>query len=248
MVDLNKKEKDLLKQIEKDKLPFHIAIIMDGNGRWAREKGLPRREGHRQGVENVRETVRNCSSIGIKVLTLFAFSTENWKRPTWEVNYLMGLPEKYFDQELPELMQKNVKVSLIGDRSGLPSRVQKAVEDGAEATKNNTGMRLNFALNYGSRAEIIMAVNKILEDVDSGKERGQITEEKFSEYLYTAGFPDPDLLIRTSGEKRISNFLLWQLAYTELYFVDIYWPDFSRRYLLEAVFDYQRRKRRYGAI
>ncbi|MFU8795220.1 MAG: isoprenyl transferase [Dethiobacteria bacterium] len=242
------REQELLGAIDPGKIPFHVAIIMDGNGRWAVEKGLSRHEGHRQGVETVRETVKNSSELGIKVLTLFAFSTENWKRPATEVSYLMSLPEKYFKSELPELMRNNVQVRLIGDREKLPRKVQKAVEEGSEKTKNNSGMILNFALNYGSRSEILMAVNRLINDTRDGKIRGGINEKTFSQYLYTSALPDPDLLIRTSGEMRISNFLLWQLAYSELWFTDVYWPDFSKVHLLEAVFDYQRRKRRFGKI
>lgn len=242
------KEKDLISKVNKDNIPSHVAIIMDGNGRWAEERGLPRREGHRQGVETVRTTVKNCHELSIKTLTLFAFSTENWQRPAWEINYLMSLPEKYFEMELPELMRNNVQVRLIGDSEKLPRKVQKAVFDGLEATKNNTGMILNFALNYGSRAEIIRAVNNIIADTRSGKIKGKLDEIKFANYLYTAELRDPDLLIRTSGEKRISNFLLWQLAYSELWFTDVYWPAFSMSDLLEAISDYQQRKRRFGKI
>jgi len=242
------REDELLRLIDLKKIPRHIAIIMDGNGRWAVERGLPRREGHRQGVETVRETVRNCNNLDIEVLTLFAFSTENWQRPKWEVNYLMSLPEKYFNQDLLELIENNIQVSLIGDRNGLPRRVQKAVLDGVEATRENTGMILNFAMNYGSRAEILRAVNNITADASRNKIKGKIDENTFSGYLYTAGMPDPDLLIRTSGEMRISNFLLWQLAYSELWFTDIYWPDFNKIHLLEAICDYQKRKRRFGKI
>jgi undecaprenyl diphosphate synthase len=241
-------EKNLREKIDFKKMPVHLAIIMDGNGRWAIEQGLPRHEGHRQGVETVRDIVRNCSDLGIKILTLFAFSTENWKRPAWEVNYLMSLPEKYFETELPELMRNNVQVRLIGDGDKLPNKVQKAVNDGAEATQHNNGMILNFALNYGSRTEIITAVNHLIADSVSGKIKGKINEGVLSDYLYTAGLPDPDLLIRTSGEQRISNFLLWQLAYSELWFTDVYWPEFSLVHLLEAIYDYQQRKRRYGKL
>ncbi len=245
---MSEREQELKNIIRPDSVPHHVAIIMDGNGRWAAEKGLPRYEGHRQGVETVRSTVRNSSELGIRILTLFAFSTENWQRPVGEVNYLMSLPEKYFKTELPELIRNNVRVRLIGYGKKLPRKVQKAVNDGAEATKNNTGMILNFALNYGSRSEILMAVNKMIDDTVSGRLKGKIDEKVFSRYLYTAGMPDPDLLIRTSGEKRISNFLLWQLAYSELWFTDAYWPDFSKVHLMEAVYDFQQRKRRFGKI
>ncbi|MDW7739508.1 MAG: isoprenyl transferase [Bacillota bacterium] len=247
-MDNEKRIEELKKIIDFKNVPKHVAIIMDGNGRWAVEKGLPRREGHRQGVETVRETVKNCSNLGVKILTLFAFSTENWRRPAWEVNYLMSLPEKYFEKELPELMRNNVKVQLVGDKSGLPGKVQKAVSNGVEKTINNTGMILNFALNYGARSEILMAVNNLISEKLNGKIKGEINEKVFSSYLYTAGMPDPDLLIRTSGELRISNFLLWQLAYSELWFTEILWPDFSLLHLLEAIDSYQQRKRRYGSL
>jgi len=247
-MDITAREDELLSKLDRDNIPSHVAIIMDGNGRWAVERGLPRTEGHRQGVETVRSTVRNCSDLGIKALTLFAFSTENWKRPAGEVNFLMSLPEKYFKQELPELMKNNVRVRLIGDGARLPRRVQKAVSEGSEATKNNSGMILSFALNYGSRAEILVAVNRLIAESKNNNLPASVDEKVFSKYLYTAGIPDPDLLIRTSGEMRISNFLLWQLAYSELWFTDIYWPDFSRLHLLEALNEYQSRKRRFGKI
>lgn len=244
----SQKEKELKEKIDLKKVPRHIAIIMDGNGRWALEKGLPRQEGHRQGVETVRDIVRCANELGIGILTLFAFSTENWQRPAWEVNYLMSLPEKYFKSELPELKQNNVQVRLIGDAARLPRKVRQAVEEGTEATRDNTGMILNFALNYGSRTEILRAVKNLADAMMSGKIRGEIDEETFSSFLYTAGMPDPDLLIRTSGEKRISNFLLWQLAYSELWFTTVYWPAFSRAHLMEAIYEYQLRKRRFGKL
>lgn len=242
------KLKELEQKILAGVIPQHLAIIMDGNGRWAAEKGLPRHEGHRQGVESVRAAVRNCNELGISVLTLFAFSTENWQRPISEVNYLMSLPEKYFDSELPELIRNNVQVRLIGESGKLPRKVQKAVREGSEKTKDNDGMVLNFALNYGSRDEILRAVNLMIKDVKEKNVRKKIDEDTFSDYLYTAGLPDPDLLIRTSGELRISNFLLWQIAYSELYFTEVYWPEFSRMHLLEAIDTFQQRKRRYGKI
>lgn len=243
-----KRTQELMAAIKPENVPCHVAIIMDGNGRWAIKNGLTRQEGHRQGVETVRSAVRDSSEVGIKVLTLFAFSTENWRRPVREVNYLMSLPEIYFDSELPELMRNNVQVRLIGDRERLPRRVQKAILKGSETTKNNTGMILNFALNYGSRSELLMAVNNLLDDAREGSIKGKVDEKMFSQYLYTADLPDPDLLIRTSGELRISNFLLWQLAYSELWFTDVYWPEFSKIHLLEAILEYQNRKRRFGAV
>jgi len=247
-LEAEQREKELLKKIDPAKVPGHVAIIMDGNGRWAVEKGLPRQEGHRQGVETVRETVRCGSNLGIKTMTMFAFSTENWRRPAREVNYLMSLPEKYFKNELPELMRNNVRVNLLGDSSRLPAKVKKAVQEASEATRGNTGMFLNFALNYGGRSEILMAVDRIVDEAREGKINKKISEKDFAGYLYTSKIPDPDLLIRTGGEKRISNFLLWQLAYSELWFTEVYWPDFLRVHLLEAVYDYQLRKRRFGKV
>lgn len=242
-------EQELLKLIDRKKIPGHVAIIMDGNGRWARERGLPRSAGHKQGVESVRAIVRCSSQLEIDVLTLFAFSTENWKRPPWEVNYLMNLPEQYLTSELPELVKNNVRVHFVGDPGRLPQQVCKAIGKGLEATRENTGMILNFALNYGSRAEITQAARKITQDVLAGKINSEFSESQFSAYLYTGRLriPDPDLLIRTSGEYRISNFLLWQLAYSELWFTEVYWPDFNRMHLLQAIFDYQQRTRRFGS-
>jgi len=234
-------------KIDKNKIPAHIAIIMDGNGRWATEKGLPRHEGHRQGVEVVREIVRYCSKLNLKALTLYAFSTENWKRPLSEVNYLMSLPEKYLKEELPELIKNKVVVKVIGDQDKLPDKVRRATSEAVKKTAENDGMILNFAFNYGSRAEILTAVRKIVAEAEKGKIK-KIDEKLFSSYLYTAEIPDPDLLIRTSGEKRISNFLLWQIAYAELWFTDVYWPDFKPDHLLEAIYDYQSRKRKFGKI
>lgn len=241
-----REEKTLREKIDPRRLPAHVAVIMDGNGRWARERGLPRSAGHKQGVETVREVVRLSHELGIKVLTLFAFSTENWKRPAWEINYLMSLPEQYLHTELPELVEKNVRVKLIGDPSRLPEPVRKAIDRGLRETAANTGMVLNFALNYGSRMEILRAVQALAGDIRAEKIKHNIDEKLFASYLNTAGLPDPDLLIRTSGEYRLSNFLLWQLAYSELWFTDVYWPDFKRVHLLRAVYDYQRRERRFG--
>lgn len=248
-MEIKQQEQEALDRIDQSRIPGHVAIIMDGNGRWARERGLPRSAGHKQGVETVRTIVRYSNHLGIKVLTLFAFSTENWKRPPWEVNFLMGLPEQYLHSELPELIKNNVRVNFIGDRERLPRKVCEAIDKGLEATRNNTGMILNFAMNYGARAEIIQAVRRLARDVRDGKIQPDINETRFSEYLYTGALhiPDPDLLIRTSGEYRISNFLLWQLAYSELWFTEVYWPDFNRLHLLQAVYDYQQRDRRFGS-
>jgi undecaprenyl diphosphate synthase len=248
MMSLENKIAELEAKVKLERIPDHIAIIMDGNGRWAVERDLPRHEGHLQGVETVREAVKNCNELGIKVLTLFAFSTENWQRPAWEVNYLMSLPQKYFQTELPQLIKNNVQVRMIGKQEKLPKKVLKVIAEGAAATKNNSGMVLNFALNYGSRSEILTAVNKLIEEASQGNIKRKITEAGFSKYLYTKDLPDPDLLIRTSGEIRISNFLLWQLAYSELWFTDVYWPDFNKLNLLEAIEAFQQRKRRFGKV
>jgi undecaprenyl diphosphate synthase len=247
-VDLEKEAAQLRQGIDPARIPGHVAIIMDGNGRWARERGLPRSAGHRQGVETVRKIVRFSHALGIKILTLFAFSTENWRRPVWEINYLMSLPEQYLHSELPELVAKNVRVRLIGDPARLPQQVRQAIDQGLRETAENTGMILTFALNYGSRMEILQAVQNLVEEARQGKLKGKVSEAQFSSCLYTAGLADPDLLIRTSGEYRVSNFLLWQLAYSELWFTDVYWPDFSQLHLLQAIDDYQRRERRFGKV
>lgn len=247
-MQLKPREEEIFQQIDRRRIPAHLAIIMDGNGRWARERGLPRSAGHRQGVETVRDTVRFSNHLGIKALTLFAFSTENWSRPAEEIDFLMGLPEQYLQTELPELVKNNIRVNLLGDPARLPEKVNKAIDEGLTATGKNSGMALNFALNYGSRAEIIRAVQALAVDLQQDKIAAPIDEELFNSYLYTAGLPDPDLLIRTGGEYRISNFLLWQVAYSELWFTPVYWPDFDRQHLLLAIADFQRRERRYGRI
>lgn len=247
-MDMKIEEKALLERVDTRRIPAHVAVIMDGNGRWARERGLPRSAGHRQGVETVREVVSYSHELGIKILTLFAFSTENWRRPVWEINFLMGLPEQYLHTELPKLVEKNVRINLIGDPARLPEPVRKAINKGLHETRDNTGMVLNFALNYGSRMEIVRAIQALVSDALEGKISKTISEATFAAYLYTAGLPDPDLLIRTSGEYRISNFLLWQLAYSELWFTDVYWPDFNRVHLLQAVLDFQQRERRFGKV
>lgn len=247
-MNLQAEEKELLEKIDRKRVPAHVAIIMDGNGRWARERGLPRSAGHRQGVETVREIVRFANFLGLKVLTLYAFSTENWKRPAWEINFLMGLPEKYLHAELPELVKNNIRIKLLGAPEKLPAKARDAVNRGIKATSHNTGMILNFALNYGARQEILQAVRALLGDARDGKVGAKINEELFASYLYTSGMPDPDLLIRTSGEFRISNFLLWQLAYSEIWITDVLWPDFNRAHLIKALLDFQQRERRFGKV
>ncbi|CCJ33492.1 isoprenyl transferase [Caloramator australicus] len=245
-----KKEDSLIdEEIDMSNLPQHIAIIMDGNGRWAKKRNLPRTMGHKAGVETIREIVKTCSKIGIKYLTLYAFSTENWKRPQDEVNTLMNLLVEYLRKEVEELDKNNVIINWIGDISKLPLICQEELKRAKEKTKDNNGLTLTLALNYGGRDEIKRAIIKIAKDVNAGKlDVDSIDENTISGYLDTANIPDPDLLIRPSGELRISNFLLWQIAYSELWFSDIYWPDFSSKHLLEAIKDYQKRERRFGSI
>jgi len=228
-------------------LPRHIAIIMDGNGRWAKKRGLPRVAGHNEGINSVREITRECGKIGIKVLTLYTFSIENWSRPESEVTYLMTLLLRTIRNEVQELHKNNVRLTLMGHLADLPDDPLKGLLDGVEKTNRNTGLNLNLALSYGGRAEILDATRAIARDVREGKfEPKNIDEHLFSSYLYTRDMPDPDLLIRTSGELRISNFLLWQMAYTELYVTDTLWPDFRNKELLLAIRDYQKRERRFG--
>jgi len=236
-----------MEEIGKENLPHHIAIIMDGNGRWAKKKFLNRISGHIKGVNAVREVVTACRELGIKVLTLYAFSIENWRRPADEVNALMGLLKEYLQKECAEMAQNNIRLNTIGRVEDLPPDVQTTLRETMEKTKHCDGMILNLALSYGGRSEILHAVQGILSDLQKGKiKREEITVQRFHEYLWTHGIPDPDLLIRTSGELRISNFLLWQIAYTELYVTDTLWPDFDREELLKAIVDYQSRERRFG--
>jgi len=236
-------------EVLKGEIPNHIAIIMDGNGRWAKKRALPRMAGHHEGMKVVRKITKQANALGVKALTLYAFSTENWKRPKIEVDYLMKLPEEFLTTYLPELIEENVQVRVMGDKNKLPIHTLKAVEKAIEDTKTNDGLVLNFALNYGSRTEIITAVQQIAKDVESGKlNREEIDESLFSNYLMTQTLPDPDLLIRTSGEIRLSNFMLWQLAYTEFWFTDVLWPDFNEQCLLQAIYTYQQRGRRFGGI
>ncbi len=240
----------LAESIDSGRLPAHIAIIMDGNGRWARMRNLPRAAGHRAGVEAVRTTVEICSRLGIQALTLYAFSVENWKRPRAEVDMLWRLLRFYLRRELPEIMRNEIRFTCMGRLDGLPPQVRQELETSIDATARNNGMRLNVAINYSGRAELVDAVNAIVEDARiEGRLRDlYIDEQAIAERLYTAGLPDPDLLIRTSGEKRVSNFLLWQIAYAELYVTDTLWPDFRRADLLDAILDYQRRDRRFGGL
>jgi undecaprenyl diphosphate synthase len=240
----------LAEALEADRLPAHVAIIMDGNGRWARQRNLPRVAGHRAGIESVRTAVETCSRLGIQALTLYAFSVENWKRPRTEVDMLWRLLRIYLRRELPELMRNGIRFTSMGRLDGLPAQVRQDLENCIDATRLNTGLRLNLALNYSGRSELVDAVNAIVEDARlEGRLRDlYIDEESIAARLYTAGLPDPDLLIRTSGEKRISNFLLWQIAYAELYVTDTLWPDFRRTDMLDAILDYQKRDRRFGGL
>jgi len=236
-------------QILAGPLPQHIAIILDGNGRWAKKRGLPRTAGHQEGAMNVKEISILCSNMGIKALTIYAFSTENWKRPKEEVKFLMKLPIRFFDEFAPELMANNIRLKTIGEPSALPEELQNKIVEISEMTKNNTKMVLTIALNYGSQDEIKRAVQEVASQVKAGELLVEdINESLIEEHLMTADLPPLDLMIRTSGEKRISNFLLWQMAYAELYFTTVAWPDFKENQLLEAFTDYQNRNRRFGGI
>jgi undecaprenyl diphosphate synthase len=236
-----------MEEIDQEKLPRHIAIIMDGNGRWAKKKSLSRISGHMKGVDAVREVVTACRELGIKVLTLYAFSIENWRRPKDEVAALMGLLKEYLLKERKEMLQNNIRLCVIGRLEDLPPDVRDTLKETIQVTEHCNGMILNLALSYGGRAEILHAAKGIVSDLQKGKIKlEEITEQRFSQYLWTWGIPDPDLLIRTSGELRISNFLLWQIAYTELYVTETLWPDFDRKELLKAIADYQARERRFG--
>jgi len=236
-----------MEQIDKEKLPRHIAIIMDGNGRWAKKKSLSRISGHIKGVDAVREIVTACREIGIKVLTLYAFSIENWRRPEEEVMALMELLKEYLLKEAEEMVQNNIRLYAIGRIEDLSPDVRNTLQEAIKKTEQCDGMILNLALSYGGRSEILHAVQGMLSDLQKGKIKPEeITLQRFPQYLWTRGIPDPDLLIRTSGEFRISNFLLWQIAYTELYVTDTLWPDFDREELLKAIADYQSRERRFG--
>jgi len=241
-------EASLLKLIDKERLPRHVAVIMDGNGRWAGMRKLPRVAGHRAGIESVREIVESSARLGLQVLTLYAFSVENWKRPRREVHTLMALLEEHIRIELENFRKQNIRFQAIGRIQGLEESVREELRRAMRTTRDNTGMLLNVALNYGGRAELVDAFNRLLREYKLNGHKPPISEESISQSLYTAGIPDPDLLIRTSGEMRISNFLLWQIAYSEIYITPTFWPDFRRRHLLEAILEYQRRDRRYGGI
>jgi undecaprenyl diphosphate synthase len=240
----------LAESIDAVRLPRHIAIIMDGNGRWARKRRLPRIAGHRAGVEPVRLTVETCARLGIEALTLYAFSVENWKRPRGEVDTLWSLLRFYLRREVPELMKNNIRFNALGRLEVLSDQVRRELDEARRITSHNSGLRVNLAINYGGRTELVDAVNGILEDARrTGRlDSLRVTEDMVQSHLYTAALPDPDLLIRTSGEMRISNFLLWQIAYAELYVTETLWPDFGRKDLLKAVLAYQGRDRRFGGL
>jgi undecaprenyl diphosphate synthase len=238
-------EEELARQVEFDRLPRHVAIIMDGNGRWAGERHLPRVEGHRAGVDAVRDVVEASARLGLEVLTLYAFSVENWKRPATEVSTLMLLLKRYLRLELETLQRNNIRFNVIGRAEALSPDIRTELLDAEHKTSRNTGLLFNIALNYGGRTEIVDAARRLL---SSGLAPQDLDEDRFADFLYTAGQPDPDLLIRTSGEMRVSNFLLWQIAYAEIWVTDTLWPDFRCRHLLEGVVAYQKRDRRFGGI
>jgi undecaprenyl diphosphate synthase len=246
--DLNPAEAGLLAKLDLKSLPQHVAVIMDGNGRWAQKRHLPRIAGHRAGVKAAREIIESSARLKLPCLTLYAFSLENWRRPQAEVDFLMRLLREYLSRELPVIHQNNIKLQVIGRSGQLPEAVRRDIEGGMKLTSANTGMKLVVALNYGARAEIVDAFNSLLKEARTSAALKEIDEQQISEHLYTAGLPDPDLLIRTSGEMRVSNFLLWQIAYAEMYVTETLWPDFSRERFLEALLDYQKRERRYGGL
>ena len=230
-------------------LPRHVAIIMDGNGRWAKRRNLPRIAGHKAGEESITDVVRAASEWGIGAVSLFAFSTENWNRPENEVKFLMSFNRNLLDQRVDEFHARNIRIRHMGRRERIPRSTLRAIDNAVELTRNNTGMSLNICFNYGGRAEIVDAVRGLCSDLAEGRlEAGEVDEERFRAYLYHPDVPDPDLLIRTAGEMRISNFLIWELAYTEIYVTEVLWPDFRRRELAEAIRDFQTRERRFGSI
>lgn len=238
---------NLEEQVQSGTIPAHIAVILDGNRRWAKQRNLPTKMGHREGALRVTDLVRNCADIGIKYLSVYAFSTENWRREKKEVDYLMNLLVEFVVKELDYLNKNDVKITMMGNMDDLPEKTRQEVKRSVELTKNNHTLHLNIALSYGSRFEIINAVKNIVKDYENNEiDIDEINEDSFKKYLFTHDMPDPDLLIRTSGEMRVSNFLLYQLAYTEFYFTDIMWPDFGKDELLKAILNYQARKRRFG--
>lgn len=251
MLDVFKSKKEDSEEIklDMDNIPNHVAIIMDGNGRWAKKRNLPRTMGHKAGVETVRIILKEAARLGIKNLTLYTFSTENWGRPVDEVSTLMKLINTYLKSEIKEIHESGVRLNIFGDMSRLPKECREALEDAIELTKNNTRINLNLALNYGGRDEIVRAVKMIVEDINSNKlDKQNINSELISSYLYTKDIPDPDIIIRPSGEQRLSNFLLWQCAYSEFWYSDVNWPDFREADLRKAISDFQNRDRRFGKV
>jgi undecaprenyl diphosphate synthase len=238
----------LLEKLDLKRLPRHVAVIMDGNGRWAQKRHLPRIAGHRSGTQSARTTIETCARLKIEALTLYAFSVENWRRPKAEIDFLMQLLREYLRKEMPLLQKNNIRMRFLGRIDELPAGVQNDVRDAMEKTAGNKGMVLCVALNYGGRAEIVDAMNAILAERNGHGGSHKVTEDQLSQHLYTEGLPDPDLLIRTSGEMRVSNFLLWQIAYAEIFVTETLWPDFNRARLLEALLEFQKRERRYGGI
>jgi len=241
-------EAQLLERLDLSRLPRHVAVIMDGNGRWAQKRHLPRIAGHRSGTQSARTTIETCARLKIEALTLYAFSVENWRRPKTEIDFLMQLLREYLKKEMPLLQKNEIRMRFLGRIDDLQAAVQKDVREAMEKTAGNKGMVLCVALNYGGRAEIVDAMNAILSEHNGHGASSRITEEQIARHLYTEGLPDPDLLIRTSGEMRVSNFLLWQIAYAEILVTDTLWPDFNRARLLEALVEFQKRERRYGGI
>ena len=241
-------EARLLEKLDLTRLPRHVAVIMDGNGRWAQKRHLPRIAGHRSGTQSARTTIETCARLKIEALTLYAFSVENWRRPKTEIDFLMALLREYLRKEMPLIQKNNIRMRFLGRIDELPAGVQNDARDAMEKTAGNKGMVLCVALNYGGRAEIVDAMNAILSERNGHGTPNKVTEEQLSRHLYTEGLPDPDLLIRTSGEMRVSNFLLWQIAYAEIFVTETLWPDFSRARLLEALLEFQKRERRYGGI
>jgi undecaprenyl diphosphate synthase len=241
-------ESRLLERLDLTRLPRHVAVIMDGNGRWAQKRHLPRIAGHRAGTRSARTTIETCARLKIEALTLYAFSVENWRRPKAEIDFLMQLLREYLRKEMPLLQKNNIRMRFLGRIEELPAAVQNDVRDAMERTAENKGMVLCVALNYGGRAEIVDAMNAILTERNGHGAAEKVTETQLAKHLYTDGLPDPDLLIRTSGEMRVSNFLLWQIAYAEIFVTETLWPDFNRAQLLEALLEFQKRERRYGGI
>ncbi len=241
-------EARLLESLDLERLPRHVAVIMDGNGRWAQKRHLPRIAGHRSGTQSARSTIETCARLKIEALTLYAFSVENWRRPKTEIDFLMALLREYLRREMPLIQKNDIRMRFLGRLDELPAGVQKDVREAMEKTAGNKGMVLCVALNYGGRAEIVDAMNAMLAERNGHGGPHKVTEEQLSRHLYTEGLPDPDLLIRTSGEMRVSNFLLWQIAYAEIFVTETLWPDFNRARLLESLLEFQKRERRYGGI